>query len=190
MIIHPRVSAQTVINSGSVFEKIDPKQWQPNAVDLTLHRVFRMPRISGTNRIQLSEKVKNHALKEEVFPTGLIGEEHEVEPAFALDVGTYEILFNETVIVGAAEAGWVITRSTLNRNGVFITSGLYDSGYNGVMAAALHVTTVPLWIAPNTRIAQYVTASAESFSQYAGDYGHGTAHDTAAYGKANESLPH
>ena len=28
-------------------------------------------------------------------------------------------------------AGFVITRSTLNRNGVFITSGLYDSGYHG-----------------------------------------------------------
>jgi deoxycytidine triphosphate deaminase len=84
----------------------------------------------------------------------------------------------ENVIeVGEGEAGWVITRSTLNRNGVFLTSGLYDSGYHGVMAGVMHVTCGPMKIKPGTRIGQYLSFDSEALSKYDGSYGIGKEHD-------------
>jgi deoxycytidine triphosphate deaminase len=81
------------------------------------------------------------------------------------------------VTIGDGEAGWVITRSTLNRNGVFITSGLYDSGYSGVMAGAMHVTTGPIKIRRGTRVAQFLLFKSESIGKYTGSYGASSEHD-------------
>jgi len=79
--------------------------------------------------------------------------------------------------VGEGEAGWVITRSTLNRNGCFLTSGLYDSMYHGVMAAVLHVGIGIAKIKQGTRIGQYISFQAEMLHGYDGDYGIGKQHD-------------
>ena len=75
------------------------------------------------------------------------------------------------------EAGWVITRSTLNRNGVFLTSGLYDSGYRGMMAGAMHITCGPLKIKKGTRVGQFLLFKSETLKLYDGDYGLGKDHD-------------
>ena len=79
--------------------------------------------------------------------------------------------------VGSGEAGFVITRSTLNRNGVFLTSGLYDTGYNGVMAGVMHISCGKMKVKPGTRIGQYLCFEAEQMSIYSGDYGKGKDHD-------------
>jgi deoxycytidine triphosphate deaminase len=81
------------------------------------------------------------------------------------------------ITVGADEAGWVVPRSSLNRNGVFITSGLYDSGYTGVMAGVMHVECGPVRIQKGTRVAQFVLFKAEALSNYNGSYGAGSTHD-------------
>lgn len=94
-----------------------------------------------------------------------------------LPEGHYEVVMENVIEVGPNEAGWVITRSTFNRNGVFLTSGLYDTGYNGIMAAMMHVTCGPLRIRRDTRIGQYICFEAESLSNYSGSYGLGTEHD-------------
>jgi deoxycytidine triphosphate deaminase len=91
--------------------------------------------------------------------------------------GTYEIVMQNIITVGEGEAGWVITRSTLNRNGVFITSGLYDSGYHGVMAGALHVTGGPMRIKSGTRVGQFLLFKSQTLKMYDGDYGIGKKHD-------------
>ena len=79
--------------------------------------------------------------------------------------------------VGENEAGWVITRSTLNRNGVHLTSGLYDTGYDGVMAGVMHVNCGAFRIKKGTRIGQYLNFQAENIGSYDGDYGKGGEHD-------------
>ncbi len=90
--------------------------------------------------------------------------------------GAYEIVMENIIQVGDDEAGWVITRSTLNRNGLFITSGLYDSGYHGVMAGALHVTA-PARIKKGSRVGQFLLFKSQSLKKYDGDYGIGKTHD-------------
>lgn len=132
---------------------------QPNAVDLRLGKVLR---ISNTAFV-IDEQAKTHRLTTVCEP-----DQHGY---WNLDPGSYEIVMENEITVGKDEAGWVITRSTLNRNGVFITSGLYDSMYHGSMAAVLHVTTGNMIIRKGTRIGQFVLFKSEMLKQYEGSYG-------------------
>ena len=103
------------------------------------------------------------------------GTEYEIQPGrdgyFFLEPGHYEVVMENIINVGENEAGWVITRSTLNRNGLFLTSGLYDSMYHGTMAGVLHVTIGPARIKKGTRIGQYLSFIAEMLHGYDGSYG-------------------
>lgn len=143
----------------------DDEQIQPNALDLKLDKVFKI----GNSVFQLDEGTKIHRDKEEV--------QLDEDGFFFLQPGTYEVVMEGIVTIVPDSAGWVITRSTLNRNGVYITSGLYDSGYTGVMAGAMHVTCGPAKIKKGARVAQFVTALAETLGDYDGDYGEGKEHD-------------
>ena len=138
---------------------------QPNAVDLRLDKVFQIL----NNVFEISNEHKKHRGTEEILP--------DAEGYFTLHPGSYEIVMENIIHVGEGEAGWVITRSTLNRNGCFITSGLYDSGYHGVMAGVLHVTVGQARIKKGTRVGQYLSFDAEMLHKYDGDYGIGKEHD-------------
>ena len=59
----------------------------------------------------------------------------------------------------------------------FITSGLYDSGYEGVMAGALHVTSGRFDVKRGTRLGQFLLFDAEALSMYDGSYGLKKEHD-------------
>lgn len=150
---------------GSKLTNVHEVDVQPNAVDLRLGKVFKIK----NETFALSEDYKVHRGSEELLPN---------EDGFwTLEPGTYEVVMENIIEIGEGEAGWVITRSTLNRNGVFLTSGLYDSGYHGVMAGAMHVTTGPLVIRKNTRIGQFLLFKAESLHKYDGSYGLNKEHD-------------
>ncbi|QIG70630.1 deoxyuridine 5'-triphosphate nucleotidohydrolase protein [Rhizobium phage RHph_I1_18] len=146
--------------SKSSLTGILPVDVQPNAVDIRIDRVFRF---AAPGLFIIDEDSKTHAEKIEVLP--------EADGYWTLFPGSYEVQMEGIVSIGANETGWVITRSTLNRNGVFITSGLYDSGYTGAMAGAMHITTVPMKIKRGTRIGQFVLAIAEALHAYDGSYG-------------------
>lgn len=153
-------------NSGSTLTNVQEDDIQPNACDLRLARIFRInPRVTFT----ISEDVKTHRGSVEVIP-------HQ-GGWFHLDEGHYEIVMQNIITVGPNEAGWVITRSTLVRNGVFITGGLYDSGYEGVMGAVMNVTIGPIRIQVGTRVGQYISFAAESLKLYNGSYGLNSEHD-------------
>ena len=139
---------------------------QSNACDLRLDRVYKIKE----DVFEISNDTKKHR-----------GTEYEIQPdrhgVFFLEPGHYEVVMENIIQVGESEAGWVITRSTLNRNGLFLTSGLYDSGYHGVMAGVLHVTIGSARIKKGTRIGQYLSFDAEMLKPYDGDYGIGKEHD-------------
>ena len=152
--------------TGSTLTEVQEEDIQPNAVDLRVAKIFRIE----NNDFVIDNETKTHR--------GSI----EVKPEYKgmwwyLQPDTYEIVMENIIHVGEDEAGWVITRSTLNRNGVFITSGLYDSGYHGVMAGAMHVTTGPMWIKKGTRVGQFLLFKSQALKKYDGDYGIGKAHD-------------
>lgn len=144
--------------STSSLTNVDEDSIQPNAVDLRIDRVWEM-----SGQFEISEEHKKHRHKLEVIC--------DKNDYYVLTPGTYEVTFAHNVTVGLDEAGFVITRSTLNRNGLFVTSGLYDSGYEGSMAACLHVEGGVAKIKKGTRIGQYVNWKAVALSKYDGDYG-------------------
>ncbi len=153
-------------DSRSVLTNVQQQDIQPNAVDLRLGKVFKV----SSSTFKIDEKEKVHRGSYEIKP--------DAQGYYNLPEGHYEVVMDNVITVGLGEAGWVITRSTLNRNGVFLTSGLYDTGYDGVMAGMMHVTCGPMRIQQGTRIGQYLSFNAESLSTYDGDYGRNKLHDT------------
>lgn len=151
-------------NSKSSLSKFNDDQVQPNAIDLRVDKIFQ----SYSQVFVISEEEKSHRETREIKPT---------DDWWRLEVGSYEIIMQGIVTLADDEAGWVITRSSLNRNGCFITSGLYDSGYSGVMAGVLHVNNGPVRIKRGTRVGQFLLFKAEALNQYDGDYGSGKQHD-------------
>lgn len=158
--------------SKSTLTAVQEGDVQPNAVDLRLGKVFR---INEEKSFVISNNEKQHRGSYELVPNQ--------DGYFCLEPGHYEVIMENIIHVGEGEAGWVITRSTLNRNGCFITSGLYDSGYHGVMAGVLHVTMGSAFIKKGTRIGQYLSFNAEALHKYDGDYGIGKAHDSKYEGE-------
>lgn len=153
-------------HSRSKLSNVLNEDVQPNAVDLRLGQVFKI----NEALFEISNEHKKHRGTEYELKT-------DPEGYFNLAPGHYEVVMENIIHVGENEAGWVITRSTLNRNGLFLTSGLYDSGYHGVMAGVLHVTIGNARIKKGTRIGQYLSFEAEALSSYDGDYGLGKEHD-------------
>lgn len=152
-------------NSKSQLTNVQQDDVQPNAVDLRLGKIFKV----SSSTFKIDEKEKVHRGSYEIKP--------DATGYFNLAEGHYEVVMENMITVGENEAGWVITRSTLNRNGVFLTSGLYDTGYDGVMAGMMHVTCGPMRIQKGTRIGQYLSFNAESLHKYDGDYGKNKSHD-------------
>ena len=161
--------------SRSNITAVDDTSVQPNALDIRLDKVFK---ILNTEFV-MSEESKTHR--------GTVPLETDAEGYYRLEPGAYEFVAEGTISIGDDEAGWVITRSSLNRNGVFLTSGLYDSGYGvnaqtgeivgGVMAGCIHVTTGPFVVKRGTRIGQFLLFDAEMLHQYDGSYGNHKQHD-------------
>ena len=152
-------------NSESELSVYEPDQVQPNAIDLKVDKIFTI----GSTKFTISEEEKIHRGSTELVP--------DDNGFWHLEAGVYEIIMEGEITIGPNEAGFVITRSTLNRNGLFITSGLYDSGYSGVMAGALHVHCGVAGIKKGTRVGQFLLFDAESINLYSGSYGSGSAHD-------------
>lgn len=153
------------VTSTSTITNVEEDDVQPNAVDLRIGKVFKIK----PNLFEITNETKTHRGTEEVLP--------DSDGFFNLDMGHYEVVMENIIHVGKDEAGWVITRSTLNRNGLFLTSGLYDSGYHGVMAGVMHVTIGPAKIKKGTRIGQYLSFSAQALYDYKGSYGLNSEHD-------------
>jgi len=146
--------------------KVQKGDVQPNAVDLRLGRVWKI----GSDEFTITNDSKKHrsSVEVEVRPDGF----------YHLEVGNYDVTMENEITVGDGEAGYVITRSSLNRNNVTITSGLYDSKYNGVLGCVLHVGSGKMRIEAGTRIGQYIMWDSEVIGEgYSGDYGIGGKHD-------------
>lgn len=163
--------------SKSKLTNVQEGDVQPNAVDLRAQRMFEIDggtpfAIGGVD--DAGKELKVHRKKTEIFPQpGADGQEY-----FILEPGkAYEVLMDNKIGVAVGESGWKITRSTLVRNGVVVFSGLYDAGYGlgedeptGAMGGVIFNPIGFTYIAPNTRIAQYVCVEAETLHKYDGDY--------------------
>lgn len=150
-----------LLTSNTKITNLDDACIQPDAVDLRVGKIYR---IDPTSIATLTEHSKTHAVRVEVFPNE--------DGMYVLQRGAYVVEFDHRIEVGADECGWVVSRSTLMRNGVYLHSCLYDSGYVGPMVSGLNVVGVDTFLLEvNARIGQYVCTKVDGVQhQYNGSY--------------------
>lgn len=81
----------------------------------------------------------------------------------------YDFECHEYVKVPKDHVALLIVRSSYNRQGAFITTGLYDNGFKNYIGGILR-TSLPLWLERNERIAQIVFMRSNAVAQYNGKY--------------------
>jgi len=104
---------------------------------------------------------------------------------------SYDGMSDMHVNVPEGVACELIIRSSFNRNGIFLTAGVFDSGYSGAIGFALHNMSGLASIRRGTRIGQIKFIQSNSNGVYAGGYNHlpGT-HWSASIGAATIANGH
>jgi len=177
------ISPQTAISEGWI-KRIDGTEIaadyiQPNAIDFTIDRVFTT-NTAESGVFKVADVVVDGAIKTvKDFPKFF-----ELEPAEDPDPKfdrvplwslyprqSFDFLSDFYVEVPEGVAALLIVRSTFNRAGVFVTSGLYDSGYKGNIGAALHNNgNTQAYVGKGTRVGQIIFVKSESVGTYLGGY--------------------
>lgn len=162
------INPKTAIENGWITGITDPdKQIQPNAIDFTLDKLFT---IDYQNTFTISEEGKQMRGGDEVIPVPSRNQDMDYWRLAGSTV--YDGMSNIMVDLPEGVACELIIRSTLNRNGIFLTSGLYDSGFKGHIGFAIHNRSGIARIAPGTRIGQIKFVASDSAGTYAGGYNH------------------
>lgn len=137
----------------------------PNAIDFTLDKVMTL----NTDTMPfVGETYKNmrtlYLLDRDV---------HYTDSWLLEGLRVYDGMSNVYVEVPEGVAAVLYTRSTFTRNGVFITSGLYDQGFKGNVGFTIYTIGGPICVEGGARIGQIVFVKSEdSGILYAGGYNH------------------
>lgn len=142
------------------FKDINSNTIQPNAFDIEIQRVFRYE----TNTFELNaDDTKKQRKQVEIFP--------DRDGYFYLNSGVYSVISDTECKISSEEAGFIVPRSSLNRNGVFLKSGLYDSGYDNVVGCTMYIQDPCFFkVQKGARIGQFLLFKAETLSLYNGSY--------------------
>ncbi len=187
------ISPKTAIENGWI-KKVDgtPIEGvyiQPNAIDFTIDRVFTSivtahhPQVGvvGTEGVfKAVDAVVDGEIKTiKEFPQFIeLTPAEDVDPAYhRVPMWTlqprqsYDIASDFYVEVPEGVAAVLIIRSTFNRGQLFLTSGLYDSGFKGTIGAALHNNGNTIAkVGKGVRVGQIAFVKSESVGIYAGGY--------------------
>ncbi len=162
MFISPKVAIQEgwVKFPTWMDETFQQKCIQPNALDITCDRLFA---INQENTFVLSETTKQMRGSYEQYA---YSDWWDMQPHTC-----YDMMSDFYVSVPAGVAGIFVTRSTLNRNGLQVTSGIWDSGFVGNLGGVITNNSGITKLAPHTRVCQLAFIKSEdSGILYAGGY--------------------
>lgn len=156
------INPQHAIEQGWIKGIADAeKQVQPNAIDFTLDQLKRVNEYMTAELSETGKKMRT------------LVDADVVENGWHLMRSTvYDGTSNMYVEVPDGVAAVLYTRSTLARNGVFLLSGLYDSGYKGHIGFTIYPIGGNIIIAPGTRVGQIAFMSADAAKMYAGGWNH------------------
>lgn len=167
MIINPKVA----IEQGWI-KNVPEHCLQPNAIDFTLDRLFTIDvkqpfiLIEGSDGKAIDKKMRSNF---ELVPDALAKDMHST-PLWLLEEGVYDGMSDMYVDLPEGVAARLIIRSTFNRNGCLLSSGLYDSGFKGNIGFALHIKGQAT-VGKGTRVGQIIFEKSEdSGIMYAGGY--------------------
>lgn len=170
-----------IIHSKQFVTNLDDECIQPNAVDLRIAEIHTLDAFSedephnsciflGNKGKQFFRRFEQSPRKHDVRAPGVVAD----ELYFQLRAGKcYSFTTKHNVKLPEGVAGIVKGRSTLVRNGLILTTGLYDSGYDGPIGGMI-LNTAPstVYIERDSRIAQFITYKAETTHLYDGHWNH------------------
>lgn len=162
------INPQTAISEGWITGIVDPeKQVQPNAIDFTVDKVFSVARANAFIISEAGKVMRGGApfLPVEDRASGI--------EFWNFSEGTmWDCLSDVYVDVPEGVAAMLVPRSTFTRNGLFLTSGLYDSGFKGHIGFVLHNRAGLAKVGVGTRVGQVIFVESQSAGTYAGGYNH------------------
>lgn len=166
MFINPK----TAIEKGWITGIANPdKQVQPNAIDFTADQAFEVSHFD----FYISESGKQMRGGEPLATRTTFFEPENKESFIIPGRDMLDFLSDVYVELPEGVAAQLVIRSTLSRNGLLLTSGLYDSGFKGHIGFLLHnLHEYDAIIAKGTRVGQIVFIAADSAGTYAGGYNH------------------
>lgn len=176
MLFNPEEIAKKNIISGSY-------KLQTNAIDFTLDSLFNID-----NQISYISNDKTHVEHQKQYAAPLLDADtirknyllpiyREVTDDTARVSGwllqpntSYDGTSNVYVEVPEGMAAFLIVRSTLNRNALRLTSGLYDSGFKGHIGFVLHNGVGETFIEQGTYVGQICFIESNNAELYTGGY--------------------
>jgi deoxycytidine triphosphate deaminase len=174
MVINPKKAIENGwIKFPSYYtEQHIEKSIQQNGIDITVDKISRIGGacVLSENNKKMSDYVPleatNHFYRDKT-------EKNVSVLSWKLDPqSAYDVFSDFYVKLPANVCAVLSTRSTLSRNGTFVTSGTWDAGFEGHIGCCLHVRGATVYLAPQTRICQIHFLDGESASLYNGDYKH------------------
>jgi deoxycytidine triphosphate deaminase len=165
MILNPRKA----IENGWITGNIPEDHIQPNGIDFTIDKLYSLA--TKDSWFELGITSKSHVRWEPVQPTNHHFEEGLIPAWFLKAQSSYDVQSNLRVTLPAdGVSALLIGRSTLNRNGLFLTSGWYDSNFDGQIGAQLRTAGVGARLAQGARIGQIIFFESDAAKAYSGQY--------------------
>lgn len=162
MILNPK----TAIKKGWITfpdKPMENNQLQPNGIDLRIRKAIKLP---------IHKPLK--LFKDKTIPVDWYvpeGSYHGEGETVIFDRGMpYLVETFEYVKIPRGVVAYIYGRSTLNRNGVFARSSLYDSGFEDYAGFSVF-PFVPVEIEIGVRLAQIVFFEGKESRTYKGQYG-------------------
>ena len=160
------ISPETAIKEGWITGAENATM--TNAIDFTIDRIHH---INEKNTFIVSEQSKTHRGGEQFLPTSDRGEE-ELHYWVLQPRTCYDGMSSMYVDIPEGVAAMLVTRSTFQRNGVYIQSGLYDSSFSGNIGFVIYNMSGLAKVYQGTRIGQIMFVESDSVGQYSGGYNH------------------
>lgn len=159
-------SGDAIVNRGD----LSKDDFQPNGVDIRINKLYEL---NNRDHAALLSMIRSLPSPKPVDPI-----QHYIwgSNVYELTPGVWEFETELEVRVPDNFIGIIHQRSTLSRAGVIVTSGIYDSGYEGLIAGQIH-TPRQLYLEQGVRIAQFILLPATSRGRYSGIYQNKTTSD-------------
>jgi len=171
------ISPKTAINEGwithpncNTYEDwIDHKFVSPNAIDFTIDKLFN---IDEKKTFIISEHGKTMRGGKEMQPVKIDNMTGDVDWWTLNEHQVYDMTSDFYVDIPEGVCCELIIRSTFSRNGIYLTSGIFDSHFSGHIGCALHNRSGVSIIGKGTRIGQIKFVKSDNALKYAGGYSH------------------
>lgn len=166
MYINPRTAIERGWIKLPEFAMVDPEKYiQPNALDWTIDTAMEME--SGIEELAIYEDSKMMPTWRAIARTG----REESPSEIILQTGrVYDVTSDFYVDLPEGVCATLTIRSSFSRCGVRLSSGIFDSGYQGHIGCGIINYGPDLRTAYRTRIAQIAFFASDSAKQYAGGW--------------------